>query len=84
MGIRRCGKSTLLELFRDELIKSGVSEEQITVINFEDADNEYLLDRKTLYAYIKNRLLPDKKNYIILDEIQRVDEWQRMVDGLFI
>jgi len=84
MGIRRCGKSTLLELFRDELIKSGVSEEQITVINFEDADNEYLLDRKTLYAYIKNRLLPDKKNYIILDEIQHVDEWQRVVDGLFI
>ena len=83
MGIRRCGKSTLLELFREELIKSGVSEEQITTINFEDADNESLMDRKVLYTYIKERLLPSKMNYIILDEIQHVDDWQRVVDGLF-
>ena len=84
MGIRRCGKSTLLELFREELIKSGVSEEQITTINFEDADNESLMDRKVLYTHIKERLLPSKMNYIILDEIQHVDDWQRVVDGLFI
>ncbi|MCL1831226.1 MAG: AAA family ATPase, partial [Oscillospiraceae bacterium] len=84
MGIRRCGKSTLLELFREELIKSGVSEEQIITINFEDADNESLMDRKVLYTHIKERLLPSKMNYIILDEIQHVDDWQRVVDGLFI
>jgi predicted AAA+ superfamily ATPase len=84
MGIRRCGKSTLLELFKGELIKSGVLERQITVINFEDADNEYLMDRKVLYAHIKERLLEDKMNYIILDEIQHVGEWQRVADSLFI
>ena len=83
-GIRRCGKSTLLELFRDELLKSDVSEQQITVINFEDVDNEYLMNRKVLYAYIKERLIPDKMNYIILDEVQHVEEWERVVDSLFI
>jgi len=84
MGIRRCGKSTLLELFREELVNSGVADDQITVINFADADNEPMMDRKALYDYIKARLIPDKMNYIILDEIQHVDEWQRVVDSLFI
>ena len=84
MGIRRCGKSTLLELFKEELINSGVLEDQITVINFEDADNEPLMDRTALYSHIKKRLISDKMNYIILDEIQHVGEWQRVVDSLFI
>jgi predicted AAA+ superfamily ATPase len=83
-GIRRCGKSTLLELYRDELLKSGADENQITAINFEDADYEDLLERKMLYSYIKQRLVPDKMNYIFLDEIQHVDEWQRVADSLFI
>ena len=83
-GIRRCGKSTLLELYRDELIKSGVQERQITVINFEDAEFETFMERKALYTYINKRLLPDKMNYIFLDEIQHVAEWQRAVDSLFI
>jgi predicted AAA+ superfamily ATPase len=71
-------------MFRDELVNSGVSEEQITMINFEDADNERLTDRKVLYDYIRNRLIQDKMNYIILDEIQHVGQWQRVVDSLFI
>ena len=83
-GIRRCGKSTLLELFRDELLKNGVIEEQIISVNFEDAEYEDLMDRKALYNYIKERLVPNGMNYIFLDEIQHVDEWQRVVDSLFI
>jgi hypothetical protein len=83
-GIRRCGKSTLLELFREELINSGVTERQITAINFEDADFEHLTERKALYTAVKERLLPDKMNYVFLDEIQHVDDWQRAVDSLFI
>jgi predicted AAA+ superfamily ATPase len=83
-GIRRCGKSTLLELYRNELLKSGVDESQIIAINFEDADYEDLMERKALYSYIKQRLVPDKMNYIFLDEIQHVDEWQRAADSLFI
>lgn len=83
-GIRRCGKSTLLELFRDALLANGTDGRQITAINFEDAEFEYLTERKALYDYIKERLIPDKMNYIFLDEIQHVYEWQRTVDSLFI
>ena len=83
-GIRRCGKSTLLKQFQDHLLEDGVSREQIISINFEDLDYEYLLDYKALYAYIRERLCPDKMTYIFLDEIQKVDSFQKAVDSLFI
>lgn len=83
-GIRRCGKSTLMKQFQDHLLEEGVSQEQIISINFEDLDYEDLLDYKTLYAYIKQRLCPDKMTYIFLDEIQKVDSFQKAVDSLFI
>lgn len=83
-GIRRCGKSTLFELFREKLLQDGVDEKQIIDINFEDADNAELCDFKKLYDYIKGRMLPDKMNYIFLDEIQHVDQFQKAVDSLFI
>lgn len=83
-GIRRCGKSTLLKQFQDRLLEDGVSQEQIISINFEDLDYEDLLDYKALYAYIKERLCPDKMTYIFLDEIQKVDSFQKAVDSLFI
>lgn len=83
-GIRRCGKSTLLAQFQDHLLQEGVSDEQIISVNFEDLDYEDLLDYKALYAYIKERLCPDKMAYIFLDEIQKVDSFQKAVDSLFI
>ncbi|MDR1168625.1 MAG: ATP-binding protein [Heliobacteriaceae bacterium] len=83
-GIRRCGKSTLLRMFQEDLIESGVGKDQIISINFEDPDYVYLTSYKALYDYIKERLLPDKKNYIFLDEIQNVTDYQKAVDGLFI
>lgn len=83
-GIRRCGKSTLLKQFQDHLLEDGVSQEQIISINFEDLDYEDLLDYKALYAYIRERLCPDKMTYIFLDEIQKVDSFQKAVDSLFI
>lgn len=83
-GICRCGKSTLLKQFQDHLLEDGVSREQIISINFEDLDYEYLLDYKALYAYIRERLCPDKMTYIFLDEIQKVDSFQKAVDSLFI
>lgn len=83
-GIRRCGKSTLLKQFQDHLLEEGVSQEQIIFINFEDLDYEDLLDYKVLYAYIKQRLCSDKMTYIFLDEIQKVDSFQKAVDSLFI
>lgn len=83
-GIRRCGKSTLLKQFQEHLLEEGVSQEQIISINFEDLDYEDLLNYKALYAYIKERLCPDKMTYIFLDEIQKVDSFQKAVDSLFI
>ena len=83
-GIRRCGKSTLLKQFQNHLLEDGVSQEQIISINFEDLDYEDLLDYKALYAYIGERLCPDKMTYIFLDEIQKVDSFQKAVDSLFI
>ncbi len=83
-GIRRCGKSTLLELFQDYLKENGVEDKQIIAINFEDADYEELQDRKKLYEYLKSKLVKGKKSYIFLDEIQKVSEFEKTVDSLFI
>ena len=83
-GIRRCGKSTLLELFIDCLKENGVEDNQIISINFENSDYEYLQDRKKLYEYLKSKLAKNKKTYIFLDEIQNVHEFEKTVDSLFI
>ena len=82
-GIRRCGKSTVLEMFRDELLKSGVRKNQIIFLNFEDYDNKHLLNPDELYSYIKQWLSSDM-NYIFLDEIQRVENFPEIVDSLYI
>lgn len=83
-GIRRCGKSTLLEIFQEYLIRSGVEKDQITAINFENLEYEDLQDYKALYKYVKERLISDKMNYIFLDEIQHVDHYEKAVDSLFL
>lgn len=83
-GIRRCGKSTLLEMFQTYLLGTGVDEEQIIAINFEDYDFIDLVEPKNLYAYIKERLLPHKRMYLFFDEIQHVKDFQRVVDSLYI
>ena len=83
-GIRRCGKSTLFEIYKKYLLSNGVDNEQIISINFEDMDYEELQDYHKLYKYIKDRLLTDKMNYIFLDEIQHVECFEKAVDSLFI
>lgn len=83
-GIRRCGKSTLFELFHDYLRSNGVEEEQIISINFEEAEYEHLREYRALYDYVKSRMLPDKMNYVFLDEIQHVVDYQKAVDSLFV
>ncbi len=83
-GIRRCGKSTLFDIYRDWLIQNGVHDKQIIYINLEDIDFEYLRNYRPLYDYIKPLLLPDKMNYIFLDEIQHVEQFEKAVDSLFI
>ena len=83
-GIRRCGKSTLFKLYQDYLLKNGISKEQIQMINFEDIINEDLQDYKKLYKHILDNSVKDKKNYIFLDEIQNVPQFQKTVDSLYI
>lgn len=83
-GIRRCGKSTLLELYKTYLLNNGVDEEQIISINLEDLTYNYIDNYMSLYEYIRNRLKPDKKNYVFIDEVQKIDEFQKAVDGLYI
>ena len=83
-GIRRCGKSTLLTLYQDYLRTQGITEDQIISINFEELENESLLDYKALYDHIKQRLHERKTTYIFLDEIQRVADFQKTVDSLYV
>ena len=83
-GIRRCGKSTLFDLFCEELKKDGVEDRQIIRMNLEDPDYHDITDYMQLYRMIKEQLIPDKMNYIFLDEVQNVPEFQKAVDGLFI
>jgi predicted AAA+ superfamily ATPase len=83
-GIRRCGKSTLLAQFHSWLLENGVNEKQIQSINFEDMEYSYLRDPKVLHDHILKNCVPKKMNYIILDEVQHVNEFQQTVDSLFI
>lgn len=83
-GVRRCGKSTLMTIYQNYLLEHNVSKEQQIVINFEDYDFNPLTDPIKLHEYIKSRLLPDKKMYIFLDEIQNVVDFQKVVDSFYI
>ena len=82
-GIRRCGKSTLFELFINYLEENGINNEQIIHINLENADyafNSY----KELYDFVNKKIILSKKYYVFLDEVQNVPEFQKAVDGLYI
>ncbi len=83
-GIRRCGKSTLLVQFQEWLKANGVSDEQIVSVNFEELEYEELLDYKKLYAYLKERLVFGKMTYIFLDEVQKVADFEKVVDSLYV
>jgi predicted AAA+ superfamily ATPase len=83
-GIRRCGKSTLLEMYQEYLRARGVEENRIISINFEDMALEELRDYKKLYAHVSERLAPGGMNYVFLDEVQHVAEFQRAADSLYI
>lgn len=83
-GVRRCGKSTLFSLYIDYLKKTGVSEEQIILINLEDIEYENLLDYRPLYDYIKARIVKGKYTYVFIDEVQQCKSFEKAVDSLFL
>lgn len=80
-GIRRCGKSTLLEMQRDKLQKQGAN---TIYYNFEDAENVQLNDWQILHKVIVKQCKSDEMNYIFLDEVQMIDGFERLVDSLFV
>lgn len=82
-GIRRCGKSTLLELFRERLTGEGIPADRMVSINFEDMDNSALRNPESLHAHIKAKLIPGKTTYVFLDEVQNVVDFPRVVNSLF-
>ncbi len=83
-GIRRCGKSTLLAQFQSRLAESGISRQQIISLNFEDLEYEELHDYRKLYDYLKGSLCKGKMTYIFLDEIQKVTDFEKVVDSLYV
>ena len=83
-GVRRSGKSTLLKLYRNYLEEDGVNSADIIEINFEDMAYSDLRDSKRLYDYLIKEIAGKEKVYIFLDEIQHVNEFERVVDSLFI
>lgn len=82
-GIRRCGKSTIFEMFQNFLKEHDVEEEQIINVNLEDGDFREIRTSKELYDYVENRLIKDKKNYVFLDEVQQINNFQEGVDWLY-
>jgi uncharacterized protein len=82
-GIRRCGKSTLLELYRSRLSESGISTAHIQTYNFELPENYLGKSWSDIYFEVKNKLHPSEMNYIFFDEIQVIPQFEKLVDGLF-
>ena len=83
-GIRRCGKSTLFEIYQNYLKEEGVAEEQIIFINLEDGDYHAVRSYQELYDLVNQSLQPEKMNYVFLDEVQQVEQFQKAVDSLYI
>ena len=83
-GVRRCGKSTLLRMYRDHLRELGVSDGQIVEMNFEDLAFEDIADYHTLHTYVCERLAQDAVTYVFLDEVQHVDGFEKALDSLFV
>jgi predicted AAA+ superfamily ATPase len=83
-GIRRSGKSTVLRLLKKELLQSGIKEKQIVEINFESFAFSAYTKATTLYAYIKQKIRKGSKYYLLLDEIQEVEEWEKAISSFLV
>ena len=81
-GVRRCGKSKLLDLFKSHLLANGTSESQIHKIDLDLLENKWLHEPTALYNHILNMVQPDKLNYVFLDEVQLVKDWQEVANSL--
>lgn len=83
-GIRRCGKSTLLDAFKNDLLSSGVSPENIVLLNFEERENLHLTNWTALYDEIIKSVTTENTHYIFLDEVQLVNNFEKLINGLYV
>ena len=83
-GIRRSGKSTVLRLLKEELLVEGIKQEQIIAINFESFAYSELLEAPKLYLFIKDKIKSHQKYYLLLDEIQEVEGWEKAVNSFIV
>lgn len=83
-GIRRSGKSSVLKMLIDEIKESGVSEDNIIYVNFESMEYDEITEAKELYAFIKNKIVNNAKYYILLDEIQEVEAWEKAINSFLV
>ncbi len=83
-GIRRCGKSTLMQMFQDWLKNTGVAEKSIVALNFEERANQTFSSWEEVYDFIANKLSDEQMNYVFLDEVQMIPQFERLVDALFV
>ena len=83
-GVRRCGKTTLMKQFRDELLREGIPEEYLITINLDDYSNLALQDPMKLHAHILDHAPSVGKAYVFLDEIQNVSDYPSMLKSLFL
>lgn len=83
-GVRRCGKSTLFDLYIEELKSDDVTDEQIVIVNLEDEDSSELLDYKKLHEYVKDHMQKDKWTYVFIDEIQNCKDYEKAISSLYL
>ena len=83
-GIRRCGKSTVLKILEQELLASGISQERIILLNFESFSISELTDSQRLYAFLKEKIIKKEKFYLLFDEIQEVENWEKLINSLLV
>jgi len=83
-GVRRCGKSTLFELYIEQLKADGVSDDQIVFVNLEDEDFAELLDHTKLHEYVKARIVKGKWTYVFIDEIQNCPDYEKAISSLYL
>ena len=83
-GIRRCGKSSILQLLIQTILEKRAEQEQIIYLNFESFENSDIMEAKLLYQHVKNKITNKKKYYLLLDEIQEVKEWEKAVNSFLV
>ena len=81
-GIRRCGKSTILDMLRDDLLKSGIAADHIISMRYTSEDFDDGMTDKAMYQGIKEQMTDDGRYYLLLDEVQEIDGWEKAVNSL--